>query len=503
MSKLSSRFIVLLLAAISSAAIFAQQPLRPPGGATPLGGLVFHVRPEVTYQTMTGFGAGFNASTQAWFDALTNKSDRDAAYRLLYGDDGTELNIVRLTISPSAKPLAQPSPQGLHYDWAGDAGTQKTWEAIAPALKGAHRKVTLYAVPFTPPVQWKTTDSPTHGPLAAGGSLKSEHFKDYAEYLADFLDYQHTVVGVDVDVLSLQNEPDVSAPWPSCTWTANALHDFLLVLAPAVHARKLHPEFMLTEGTKWTSAWAMLQPTLNDQATEKLLGVLASHSYPPKPPNPAAQDEARTRMAGDADKFHKPVWMSEMSLMIPPQLDDPHMPAGLAVAYYLHRDIVVGHASAWIYCFAIFTYNFKGSMGVLSPADNPQTMGQLVVPKRFWTMANYSRFVKPGWKLVQVGSTESVLNTAFISPDGRSWALVVVNTTDKPQVVTYEFSSPLQGAVEAFATTEQLNLGQVAAPSAQAHGISATLQPSSVITFTGRIEGASPFPGGQLRGQQK
>jgi DNA-directed RNA polymerase beta subunit len=56
------------------------------------------------------------------------------------------------------------------------------------------------------------------------------HYQDYAKYLIDFLDYYHKILGVNIDVLSLQNEPNVTAPWDSCIWTGAELRDFLKIL---------------------------------------------------------------------------------------------------------------------------------------------------------------------------------------------------------------------------------------------------------------------------------
>jgi O-glycosyl hydrolase len=117
----------------------------------------------------------------------------------------------------------------------------------------------LYAVPFSPPARWKDS-----GQLTKGGSLKRDFYRDYAEYLADFLEYYHKAFSVDIDVLSLQNEPGIAAPWPSCIWSGEQLRDFLKILAPRVRAKGLNTQFMLSEGTAWTGAWDHLKPTLDD-----------------------------------------------------------------------------------------------------------------------------------------------------------------------------------------------------------------------------------------------
>jgi O-glycosyl hydrolase len=432
----------------------------------------FRVHPETTFQKMAGFGAGFSGGPGCeGFAAIEKPEDRRRAYDLLYGQDGVRLNIARLTISP----FAQSRAGGRGYDWAKDENTQAVWKCVQEVLK--RTKPIVYAVPFSPPARWKDS-----GQLTRGGSLKREHYREYAEYLADFLEYYHKVLGVDVDVLSLQNEPGVAAPWMSCTWTGAELRDFLNILAPVVRGRGLKPQFMLSEGATWTGAWLHLVPTLEDPLARPLLNIIASHSYG------ARGDKARWEFAAASQRTGLPVWMSEMSLMQPPAPDDGGMDAALRVADYMNRDIIEGRASAWIYCFAIFTSKFPGSMGVLSPADGQGPLrGTLVVPKRFWAMANYSRFVRPGWKRMQIEGA-GLANAGFVGPAGDRFAIVVLNPAATPQRAVYSFGSRAISAVEAFATTADLNLGRVSPSVVQMHRFDATLLPASVTTFVGRME---------------
>jgi len=465
---------ILRFLAVVAAVAWGVAPLTAEAPGTP----AFGVHPDTTFQTMVGFGAGVDETTLRLIETIRTPVDRVRAYDLLYGDSGVRLNVVRLTVSPNAQPLpmraARASAAGLRYDWAADENTQSTWRSLQPVLK--RQKPILYAVPFTPPARWKT-----NGQLTNGGSLKREHYRDYAEYLVDFLVYHHAVAGVDIDVLSVQNEPGVPAPWRSCLWSGEELRDFLKVLAPMVRARGLDTQFMLSEGTAWSGAWQRLLPTLEDPQARRFLNIMASHSYG------APDDHARAEFAAASSRNGLPVWMSEMSLMIPPHPDDPGINEAIRVARFLHRDLAEGHASVWIYCFAIYTAKFQGSMGVLSPTDGQgPRRGALVVPKRLWTMANYSRFVRPGWKLMKVDGA-GIDNTGFVAPDGDSFVIVAVNPTDRPQAARYVFGDRTVGAVKAFATTTALNLAAVPPPDTQPHRFTAILSPMSVTTFEGTL----------------
>jgi glucuronoarabinoxylan endo-1,4-beta-xylanase len=467
---------------------------------------MFLVHPETTLQTMVGFGAGFNEGSIQDINAIKNPADRARAFDLLYGEQtlGTNLNIVRLTISSTAKPLVKPDAHGLRYDWEADRGTQAERQAIEPLLNKAkplepmrtRGGLIVYAVPFTPPVQWKndTAGYPyVNGNPSVGGSLDPAHYQNYAGYLADFVDYFQKVLHVDIGVLSLQNEPNVCVPWPSCHWPGEGLHDFLGVLATKVNALVGHkPLLMLSEGSYWGAARDLLQPTLDDANARQHLGIMASHSYEPAKdcgkPVTADNNKAREDFAANSVQYGLPVWMSEMSIIGPPQ--DDGMGAAMDIAHYIQRDLVKGRASAWIYCFAVFrpyTHNINGSLSVLSVTKD----GALVVPKRFWAMANYSHFVRPGWKRIQIDGL-SFVNAGFINTEGNGFAIVVLNPTVKPQSAVYDFGNWTIAAVEAFCTTDKLDLyhdqGHHVVPLAtQPHRFTATLPPRSVTTFTGEL----------------
>jgi glucuronoarabinoxylan endo-1,4-beta-xylanase len=462
----------------------------------------FLVHPEKTFQTMVGFGAGFNEGTIEDINAIKNPSDRSRAYDLLYDEQtlGTNLNIVRLTISPTAQQLLKPTAQGLRYNWQEDRGTQAERQAIQPLLNRnksmepmlKRGRPIIYAVPFTPPVQWKTDQAGypyVNGNPYVGGSLNPAHYQDCAGYLVDFVDYYRKVLHVNIDVLSLQNEPNVCVPWPSCHWTGKQLHDFLEVLATKVNALESKPLLMLSEGSYWSIAQDLLQPTLDDGNARHRLGIMASHSYEPLKdcgkPVAADNNQARDDFSSNSANYGLPVWMSEMSIIGSPE--DDGMGAAMSIAHYIQRDLVKGRAAAWIYCFAIFrpyTHNINGSLSVLSVAKD----GTLIVPKRFWAMANYSHFVRPGWKRIQIDGVGFV-NAGFINPEGNGFAIVALNPTAKPQPVTYDFGNgTISDEIKAYRTDQDMNLASVTPPEKESsHRFTTTLPPMSVTTFTGEL----------------
>lgn len=433
--------------------------------------VIFKVRPEITYQRVEGFGAGIYPGTPNDMESLT-ANERKRLYDLVYGSQGTHLNIARLLISFQAQALPPNHPlraKGLRYNWHEDTYTQLVYEALQPILK--RTKPILYAVPFTPPIQWKSDKRPN-----LGGVLLPEYYQEYADYLADFVNYYQKEHGLTIDVLSLQNEPDVAAPWESARWTGEELQSFLKVIGPTFRQRGLTTKLMVSEGSSWAQAWVRAAPSLRDDAARQYVSILASHSY-----NYGDQvQRGRELMRAASERYAIPLWMTEMSIIGPP--DDPTMTAATSIAYTIYRDLVEANASAWIYCFVIFNPAFPGSMGVLSPPNQDR----LVIPKRFWAIANYSRFIRPGWQRIEIEGL-GFANAGFISPERDRFAIVALNAIPSARPATYDFDEWEVTSVQAFCTSSERDLASIEGVQRAPHSFSATLTPLSVTTFVGTL----------------
>ncbi len=429
----------------------------------------FRVHPEIQFQTITGFGAGVYQGTSSDIGSL-KAVQLEKMYSLLYGEDGPRLNIVRFNISWTAKLTVRSIDGQSHYDWDQDPLTQVIWKSVAPALQHISHPI-IYAVPFTPPVQWKTVNQPNWG-----GRLLPEHYSDFANYLADFVRYYKTTHGVTINVISLQNEPDIAAPWESCLWTGVELHHFVLVAGETFRKQGLRTIIMVPEGSSWDQSWIHAAPILGDPQSRAYVGILASHSYG----DDDLVDAGRTLMRGASERYRLPLWTSEMSLIGKP--DDASIQTGLKVAHMIYRDLVEGNVSAWIYCFSIFNAQFPGSMGILSPVND----GKLVIPKRFWAFSNFSHFVRPGWRRVDIQGL-AFANAAFVSPDEREFAIVALNASGNWRPARYDFGNYNVKEVSTYRTSADSDLASVDSPTAQQHSFTTTIAPMSVTTFIGEL----------------
>ena len=161
-------------------------------------------------QIIDGFG-GSSAWCGAYSDALM-----DAIFK--NGDNQLGFTILRSRIDPG-----------------------KAWnDEVSNIRKAKERGATTFATPWSPPPAMKTNNNVNNG-----GEIKSTEWGNYALYLKEFIDK----AGEELDIISLQNEPDYTTTYESCRWNGNQFRDFC-----KEHASKLERPVMIGEtvGFNWS-----------------------------------------------------------------------------------------------------------------------------------------------------------------------------------------------------------------------------------------------------------
>jgi len=84
------------------------------------------------------------------------------------------------------------------------------------------------------------------------GELKTTSYADYAAYLKSFYQYMG-----NVDVISVQNEPNITVTYLSATWSATQLYNFT-----KNNAQDIGAPFMMPETYNYDTSYS--DSTLND-----------------------------------------------------------------------------------------------------------------------------------------------------------------------------------------------------------------------------------------------
>jgi O-glycosyl hydrolase len=348
--------------------------------------------------------------------------------------------------------------------------------------KGADYQVTRFmSTPWTPPnnsvSKWKVSDSyktMDYSKPEVGGTLDSSHYADYADVLADYALGYKGKFGVDLSVLSLQNEPNFQCTYESANWTAAQFHDFLATLKTeftrkGVFARSPNLKIMAPEYQNVKED--LIVPLLSDANTSTLLGVVGVHQYEFTKSNATSYTTpvlAKSLAAG------KGIWMTEFSTAAWAQ--DTSMTDGLLVARLVHMDLVVGQMSAFLYWWAWGSGN-----GFLV---NPNG----TVPKRLYTLGQYSRFVRPDWHRVDAvaNPAANVYLSAFKNPAGDQVAVVAINAGTSQIAFGLTIDSGRFGEMTGYRTSASENIANIGTLTGGTT-VTVTLVPTSVTTFVGPV----------------
>jgi glucosylceramidase len=198
------------------------------------------VDPTATAQRIEGWGGCFNEIGWRALQRL-DEAGRDKVLLALFDTkDGLGFNLGRLPIGASDFAL---SPYSLD-DVPGDLSLShfsidRDRVMLIPYVKAAlaiRPDLRLWGSPWSPPA-WMKTSGVYHG-----GSIRKdpEVLRAYATYLAKFVE-AYRGEGVNVAEVHVQNEPAVDTKYPSCTWDAPTLRDFIRDDAGPVFAARHVP----------------------------------------------------------------------------------------------------------------------------------------------------------------------------------------------------------------------------------------------------------------------
>ena len=93
-------------------------------------------------------------------------------------------------------------------------------------------KLTYLASPWTPPKMYKVL------PFRCGGRLKKKYYDSYVDYLIKYIDaYKDN--GINIDYLTIQNEPNASQIWESCIYSFKEQKELIKKLSSKLDKTKI------------------------------------------------------------------------------------------------------------------------------------------------------------------------------------------------------------------------------------------------------------------------
>jgi glucuronoarabinoxylan endo-1,4-beta-xylanase len=366
-------------------------------------------------------------------------------------------------------PTATIEPAEGKWNWTGDE--DQIWITREAITRGCEK---VLASVWSPPAWMKTNGSVTNG-----GFLRDDKYQAFAVYLSQYVREYKTRHGIDVFAISPTNEPNMRAPYSSCTWTGPQLATFIAeYLGPVFESDNVHVKIVMPETEYFGMAQSsFFEPALQNPKSALRIDIIAQHGYGGK-----IEKLRGVREAGKA------IWLTEIS---DPRKDknDPSIRDGIRWAMSVHDYLTIAEVNAYCYFWGASIYN-GGPISLLGIVNN---QAGIVRNKRLFAIGNYSRFIRPGSHRVEVtpGEADNISLSAFTNRSAKQIVIVAINPEETSRKLCLQIEEASIGVFYCFRTsvTEDLAPG----PAAQVTGgtLSTVLPGLSVTSLVGMIDESS------------
>lgn len=398
---------------------------------------------------------------------LSPAKQREVLDLLFSKDKGAGLSILRLGIGSSTDKVYDHMPTILPTDPGGPDATPKyvwdgwdggqVWLAKEAKSYGVKR---FYADAWSAPAFMKTNGSENNG-----GELRPEWRQAYANYLVQYAKF-YRQEGIGITDLGFTNEPDWTATYASMRFTPQQAVDFLKVLGPTVRASGLKTGLVCCDAAGWDRQVSYTEAIEADPAAAKSVRTVTGHRYSGPTAVPQPTD--------------KPVWMSEWSpdgATWNENWDDGTGYDGLAVAADIQNTLTVGNASAYVYWTGASLGATRGLIQLANPGDDYR------VSKRYWALAAFSRFIRPGAVRVPVTNADPALQiTAFRNTDG-SRVIEILNTATTESSAEFSLRGGHDRHPDGYVTDGTRSISPADIVSTHGTALTATLAPRALTTI--------------------
>ena len=388
------------------------------------------------YQHITGFGA-------ACCDGAMRPFANDTQpVKLLYGDESEiGLNIMRMEISPNFKGNITAADVGWDtpYDWYGSVPSAKIVK---------QRGGIVFGTPWSPPGDYKTNGTAQGGNSESQGykkgKLRTDCYDKFFPWLNTFLKYMKAQK-VDVDAVSIQNEPDWWVSYSGCLYDPQDLVTLVKNHAYQLDRETYNVRLISGESLGFTSNYT--DPLMRDEECRKHIDIVAGHLYGHAPL------EYMKQSAILPTKYGKEVWMTEHSVT-----DNverlPNWHEQLLFAEELNECMLSG-CTGYIYWYMRAHWAFVSTGEAKYGAAN-KTKNRLL--RRAYVMSHFSKHVTGSTRLGTMSSIGVKTNAAFETSayiKGDSLIVMAIDTTQYAHDLKLKLPYVVESGVHLLSTEQQ------------------------------------------------
>lgn len=505
------------------------------------------VNPKLHYQTLKGWGSSlcwWGNVIGSWGDSDFNgngRPDREEIAELAFSPEYLNLNIVRYNVGGGDKEdssikRVEGRVPGWTVDMTGTADGTGEFDADAFYAKetedmndagqlwmleqaNAYRKdqgdIVNEVFSNSPPYYMTKSGSSTGG-VNAVSNLKEDCYDDFAAYMAratrwidnDLKEKFQT----GVDFVEPMNEPDTnywaygSTKQEGCTFEPGAeMSNMILAMQTALQEEDLQDTVEIT-GTDETALDNAIK-SFNKLSTDakNSMTTIGAHTY-------SGTDEQRNTLRKLAASYDKDLWMSEVC-----KGGGKHDHDSMAESQTksqsqgIMADLKYMQSSAWVaWLVADSEYEclkFDENWGLIhcvfesdgpvpdyhtnlvnsdgTAIDGIPGEGYWAVTKQFYTMMQYSKYLKAGYTMIDIGDDNMC---AALSPDGSELVIVAQNFGTKRSTTVDLTDFAKAGTAVCYQTSDEANCEEVSREDVSGGILHMTLPEYSVSTYVIDVE---------------
>lgn len=385
--------------------------------------------PEWERQTMKGFGGAFTESAGYCYSNLTDETKQEliAAY---FGENGLNYCLGRSHINSCDFSLSNYAAVVDASDVDFKTFSLKREETyLLPLITDAREKrngdLTFLLSPWSPPAFMKSNGEMNHG-----GNLKKEWYGTWARYICRYIkELQQR--GLTISYLTVQNEPEAVQTWDSCVYHAKEEMEFARdYLYEELNRQGLSQIQIFVWDHNKEVVYSRAKEIFSDaKARERIAGV-AVHWY--------TGDHFQGLSLVKEAFPEKEIFFTEGCVEYSRFAD-----SGEVQKAEMYAHDMIGNFSHGVSAFLDWNLLLDSKGGpnhvgnfCAAPILCSEDWTQLEKRLSYYYIGQFSRYVKPGAKRIEVSTYCAEAETvAFVNPDGER-VVILLNRSDQVLPVT-------------------------------------------------------------------
>lgn len=445
------------------------------------------INKDKVFQTIEGFGA-----SDAWRCEFVGENwpeeKKEKIAELLFSKEldangnpkGIGLSLWRFYIGAGS--TEQKADSGIHnewrraecfinkqgkYDWNKQKGQQ--WFLHKAKEYDVDR---FLAFSISAPVQWTKNGKAYNGNNTDGEiNLKPVHYEDYSDFMIKFLNH-FKEEGILFDYLSPINEPQWdwdNASQEGTPATNENILKLISILNADIEKSNLSTKIVVAEAADLRWLYSDFGKSRRGNQIEyffdkkhsfqNLKSTISGHSYFTTWPVDSLIS-IRKNLNRKLEEYNLDYWQSEFCILEKSDdigggnKRDLGIDTALYVARVIHADLTLANASSWQWWTAITRADFKDGLIYIDTGNERKQYdleqlkfdGEFHDSKLLWAFGNYSRFVKPGMRRLEIilNDDKSILEqysnvilSAYFNKITSEIVVVGINYSDEDKVLSF------------------------------------------------------------------